>query len=574
MPLTADVLDKQFRPRFVPEDADFSDWSQVEPLYRALLDRPINTVSDLERWIEDWSELEAFISEGEARRYIDMTCHTDDPEKRQRYLKYCEEIVPKASEMAHQLKVRLLQLPQTTKLDPHRYTVLLRMIRNDVELFRTENIPLKVEEKRLATEYRTICGNMTVRFRDREHTLQQMARYFEEPDRSTRQEAWELVANRRFQEKDRFEKLFDQLLDVRKRIAQNAGFPNYLEYRFRELGRFDYGPEECIRFHQAVEKVVVPLVRELHEKRRELLGIASLRPWDTLVDPRQRPPLRPFETGTQLAEKAIRVFRRLDPRLGDLFEEIYRRGLLDLESRPGKAPGGYQYSLDASRLPFIFMNAAGLDRDVTTILHEAGHAFHALATREEPILAYRHAPIEFCEVASMGMELLASPFLDEFYNESDYPRRVRRHLEAIVHILPWIAQIDAFQHWIYTHPGHERRDRQQVWLTLDERFSPGIDWSGYEEIRASYWQRQLHLFEHPLYYIEYGIAQIGALGLWVRFRRDPEKALQDYLHALELGGSRPLPELFQAAGLPFDFSEKTLAPLIDEIRSELARLPD
>lgn len=572
MSLSADLLNKEFPRRFVPESMDLGDWSQIEPFFRELLERPITGVADLERWIEDWSELEACLSEEEARRYIEMTCHTDDEERRKRYIEYCEQIVPRATEKSHELKVRFLQLPQVEALNRERYGVLIRAIRNDVELFRQENIPLKVEEKRLATEYRTICGNMTVTFRGREHTLQQMARYLEEPDRSVRQEAWELVANRRFQEKERFNELFDSLLDVRGKIARNAGFDDYLAFRFRELGRFDYGPEECVQFHRAVERLVVPLVERLQKRRRELLDVPTLRPWDLLVDPHGRSPLRPFETGHELAEKAIRVFRRLDPALGALFEEIYRRGLLDLETRPGKAPGGYQYTLDASRLPFIFMNAAGLDRDVTTVLHEAGHAFHAIATREEPILMYRHAPIEFCEVASMAMELLATPYLDEFYKGDDYRRRVRRHLEGIVRILPWIAQIDAFQHWIYTHPGHSVPERESAWLSLDERFSPGIDWTGYEEIRASYWQRQLHLFEHPLYYIEYGIAQIGALGLWVRARRDLRQALRDYMNALQLGGSKPLPELFRAAGLPFEFSEKTLGPLVAEVEKELEQL--
>ncbi len=569
MALTPDALQKEFPPRFVRADDDFGNWDRIEPYYSSLAQRPINSVKQLEQWLEDWSELEAYISEEGARRYIEMTCHTDDETKRKRYLEFAERIEPAAKEAAHRLKSRYVTLSQRGQLPRPRYEVLDRLVQRDVELFREENIPLEVREEQLGTEYRHICGNMTVVYRGKEHTLQQMARYLEEPDRAVREEAWRLVAERRLQERERFDELFDQLLDLRHQIARNAGFDSYVQFRFKQLGRFDYTPEDCFRFHQAVEHAVLPLLRKLQEDRRRRLGVDRLRPWDLAVDPDGKPPLRPFETGAELAEKTVRVFRRLDPVLGEIFDAIRHRGLLDLESRKGKAPGGYQQTLNASRLPFIFMNAAGLDRDVTTLLHEAGHAFHTVACREDPILAYRHAPMEFCEVASMSMELLAEPMLDEFYGPEDLARRTRRHLEGIVSILAWIAQIDAFQHWLYTHPGHSHQQRVAAWLELDERFGPGIDWTGLEDVRRHYWQRQLHLFEHPFYYIEYGIAQIGALGLWRQAKEDASAALARYKQALELGGSRPLPELFAAAGLAFEFTEHALAPLMEQVEAAL-----
>jgi oligoendopeptidase F len=397
-----------------------------------------------------------------------------------------------------------------------------------------------------------------------------MARYQEEPDRTVRQAAWETVVTRRLEDRERLDVIFDDLLRIRQQIAHNAGCADYRDYAFRERERFDYTPDHCLRFHAAVEEVVLPVVRTLRARRRASLGVETLRPWDLAVDALGRPPLHPFDNVEGLLDGAEAIFRRLGDGFGEQFRFMRRRGLLDLESRRGKAPGGYQNTMQEQRVPFIFMNAVGLEGDVRTLLHEGGHAFHMLAARDETIVEYRHAPMEFCEVASMAMELLATPHLGVFYpNADDAKRAQREQYERVALIFPWIATIDAFQHWLYTHPGHSREERRKSWVEVFTRFSAGVDYVGYEDAVAALWQQQLHLFVAPFYYIEYGIAETGALQIWLRARADHAGALARYREALTLGGSRPLPELFEAAGARFDFSAETLRPLMRALAAEL-----
>lgn len=560
--------------RFVPADADLGVWERIAPLFDRLEARAAAcpAPADLEQWLLDWSELSAALDEESSRRYIAMTCHTDDPEAEQAYLHFVEHIEPQAKPRQFRLEKLYLEHPLRERLPRDRYEVFDRNVRVAVELFREENVPLETEEAKLGQQYQKLSGSLTVRFRGEEKTLIQMGRYLEEPDRALRQEAWELVARRRLQERDRFEFLFDSQIKLRQQIAQNAGFANYRDYAFRRLCRFDYSPADCEAFHRAVEAEVMPLLRELHARRREQLGLEALRPWDLSVDPLNRPPLRPFEQVEDMVRSAQRVFDRLDGGLAGGFARMRELNLLDLANRKGKAPGGYQSTLAEARLPFIFMNAVGLQRDVETMLHEAGHAFHTLAASDEPLHAYRQAPIEFCEVASMSMELLGNEFLDEFYPPADASRARRTHLEGIVTIFPWIATVDAFQHWIYTHPGHSREERKAAWLALCDRFGGDVDWRGQEDARAHLWHRQLHIFLHPFYYIEYGIAQLGALQVWANSRQDRIGALKAYKAGLSLGGSRPLPELFGAAGCRFEFNAGAFRPLVQLMRSELARL--
>jgi oligoendopeptidase F len=415
-------------------------------------------------------------------------------------------------------------------------------------------------------------GAMTVTYRGEERTLAQMAPFLEETDRGVRREAWELSAARRLQDRETLDDQFDRMMALRIEVAREAGFDNYVAYAVRYRERFDYGIGDAIRFHRAVEHVVVPLMREVHERHRVMMGVESVRPWDLAVDPLGRPPLHPFDDVERLAAGAEVIFREVDPELGAQFAFLRGLRLLDLANRKGKAPGGYQTTLEDERLPFIFMNAVGLDSDVRTLLHEGGHAFHTLAARGEPLSAYRESPLEFCEVASMSMELLGARRLESFYNDADADRSARKLLEGIVLILPWIATVDAFQHWIYTHPGHTRDERRAAWRSLLERFGGAVDWSGYEEARDHSWHRQLHIFLYPFYYIEYGIAQLGALQIWQRSLTDRAGAVADYKKALALGGSRPLPELFAAAGTRFDFGDELIASLMRTVRTELDKL--
>jgi oligoendopeptidase F len=559
---------------FVPQAVDLGDWTQIAPLFDQLEARAAKAGSpaELERWLLDWSELNAALDEEGSRRYIAMTCHTDNSEAEKAYLYFVEHVEPQVKPRQFALEKIYVAHPQRAKLPSRRFEVFDRDVKNHVELFRPENVPLETEEAKLCQQYQKLIGAQTVKFRGEEKTLVQMGRYLEEPDRSLRQEAWELVAQRRLQDADQCDELFDALIRLRSQIAKNAGFENYRDYAFRQKCRFDYTADDCMKFHHAIETEVMPAVREIQEERRKLLNLDKLRPWDLAVDPHNRAPLKPFAQVEEMVSRTQQIFNHLDGELAAGFREMHDKKLLDLDNRKGKAPGGYQSTLSEARLPFIFMNAIGVQRDVETILHEAGHAFHAQATRGEDLYAYRGAPIEFCEVASMAMELLGNEFLEEFYAGNEANRARKTHLEGIIGFFPWMAVVDAFQHWIYTHPGHTRAEREAAYLQLMDRFGGNVDWSGWEAMRAHSWHRQLHIFIHPFYYVEYGIAQLGALQVWANSRRDKAKALADYKRALALGGSRPLPELFHAAGCSFQFDAATIKPLIELAGSELKKL--
>lgn len=563
-----------------PADLDATRWEQVEPHYRELIGRELHCKNCLTRLILDRSELDAIVSEAGSNLYINMSCHTDDQAANQAYLDFVENVQPKLREVAFELDRKIAGSQHAKDLDPQRYQVYLRDLKLAVSLFRPENIPLETELAKLDQEYSQICGAMTVQFRGEERTLPQMARFNEEPDRATREAAWRGVAERRLKDAEAIDTIYEKMIEIRGQIARNAGFSNFRDYAHTSKRRFDYTPETCHEFARGVEQVCVPIQRKLTAERSKLMGVSPLRPWDGQVDPKGRPALRPFEGADQLLDRTNRVFRRMDASLAEMFEYLQEgghgtsRSCLDLESRRGKAPGGYQTMRDRVRKPFIFMNAAGMQRDVETIVHEAGHAFHSLLCRNDPLVAYRsEIALEFCEVASMSMELTAHPFLDEYYGPAEADRARRTHLESIVSSLCSIAMVDQFQHWVYTTPGHTRAQRHQKWAELVQRFGPGFDWSGLETYLLTGWHRILHLFGTPFYYIEYGIAQLGALGVWRNYRSDAKRAIDQYKAGLALGGSRPLPELFRAAGIEFDFGPKTIQRLMDGVESDLARMP-
>ena len=560
--------------RFIPATLDATQWSQLEPLYQKLLDRTLKCANCLEGLILDRSELDAAAAEAEANLYIAMTCHTDDADIKARFLKFVEEVDPNLKRVGFDLDRKIVESPHASALDQARYGTLLRSLKQEVKLFRAENVPLQTEVTKLDQQYSEINGAMTVQFDGTERTLPQMARFLEETDRARREASWRVVAERRLQDVTRIDAIYDEMLQLRAKMAANAGYPNFRDFQHDRLQRFDYTPAHCAAFHEAVEKTCVPLARRMQERRAKALGLTALRPWDLKVDVKGRSPLRPFEGADQMVERTSKVYHRMDSELAQMFDSMRGGGCLDLDSRKGKAPGGYQYQRQLSRVPFIFMNAAGMHRDLTTMVHEAGHAFHSLLSKDDPILAYRGSPMEFAEVASMSQELLTLPYLEEFFSTADAERARRELLEGVISMLPWIAQIDAFQHWVYLNPGHSSAERTKAWLDLDARFGGSLDWSGIEASRAHMWQRQLHLFGMPFYYIEYGIAQLGSLQLWLASKKSEKDALAAYKRALTLGGSKPLPELFAAAGLRFDFGPATVQSLMDAVGAELDRLPD
>jgi len=559
--------------RWLPDEATFKTWEEIEPWYRSLLTRSIHSPADLESWLNDLGELNGAVSQEGVERYVAMTCQTDDPEREAKHLAFVRDIEPKLKPIQDQIRGKYLDSPHRQGLPAERYRVFDRAQENRRALYRAANIARETELAELDQQYQKIVGAMTIHFQGVERTPSQMAPFLEETDRALRQSAWEPVAARRLVDRDALDELFDRMITLRQAIAHEAGFPSFTEYAYRLRERFDYGVAEATAFQDAIAKVVVPLARQIQEDRRKALGVEALRPWDLAVDPLGRAPLRPFAEVDRLAEGSEAIFRDVAPELGAQFAYMRQNGLLDLANRKGKAPGGYQTTLEADRLPFIFMNAVGVDGDVRTMLHEGGHAFHALASRGEPLSAYRDSPIEFCEVASMAMELLGARNLSLFYTDADADRSYRQLLEGIVTILPWIATVDAFQHWVYAHPAHSRAERRDAWTALLDRFGGNVDWSGYEDARAAGWHRQLHIFLYPFYYIEYGIAQLGALQVWLNSLTDKAEAVNRYRQALSIGGARPLPELFEAAGAKFAFDEASLQPLMDAIGRELTKLP-
>lgn len=572
MNYSADI--KKLPRHFLPKDFQVNKWETLEPYFKDLDERTISSIADLEQWMKEASELEAAISEEVCWRQIRMTCDTENKALEESFNYFMMEIQPKIQLWADKLNKKLMASPFTKDLDPKKYFTYLRNVKKSIDLFRDANIPLQAEISVMQQQYGMIAGKMTVEIKGEEYTLQQAAKFLEDPDRNLREEVYRKISERRLQDKNELNNLFSALLKKRQQVAINAGFQTYTDYRFIELGRFDYTKEDCYQFHEAVKLHVMPLVDQLYEAKRKKLGLDSLRPWDIEAEPLGVQPLHPFKTGEELTNKTIACFDELDPFFGDCIRKMKAMGHLDLESRKGKAPGGYNCPLAESGAPFIFMNAAGQLDDVTTMVHEGGHAVHSFLAHELELNGFKEYPTEIAEVASMAMELFSMDKWNVFFeNKEELKRAKEQQLERVITIFPWIATIDKFQHWIYQHPDHSEQERNEQWLTiLNEFSSPVVDVSGLDEYRLYSWQRQLHLFEVPFYYIEYGIAQLGAIGLWQQFKKDTVTALGNYTNALSKGGMATLPELFKAAGLSFDFSPGYIKDLMLFVKKETDNL--
>ena len=560
------------------DDFNATSWNDLEPVTTNLLERPIEDADDLESLFKDISDMAEHVSEAGAKLYIGMTCDTENEEKQSAFMSFVENIRPKMSEVSNKIDLKIASLDFLESL-PERYDLILRSMQNSIEIFREENIPLSVECTRLSTEYQKITGAMTVEFDGMERTMPQMRKFLESNDRDIRRLAWTKIRERRMIDSERISEIMDDLVRIRHTIAINSGFENYVDYAFRSMERFDYTPKDCLAFHEAVEIHCMPLIHRMNEERRNGFGYDELMPWDVneksgdSPDIFGRPPLQPFEEVDDLVSITSKVFYSLSPELGEMFNRLIEGEVLDLDSRKGKAPGGYQYNLEKTGLPFIFMNASGQQGDVETMIHEAGHAFHTMYCSHHDLIQDRNYPIEFAEVASMSMELLTQPYWDEFYDSKETTDRARKmHLEAIIGLLTWICRIDAFQHWMYSNPNHTREERSEAWLDLRAKYGPGTNWNGFEEDEALFWQTQGHLFGAPFYYIEYGIAQLGALQIWMTHLEDPEKALNDYANAMKLGNTRTLPHLFESADIELSFDERHIGNLISSVRNSLSEL--
>lgn len=569
MPVSADI---QKLPRqYLPADFVVKDWPTLEPYFVELLERPLNNKSDLEQWLKNLSELEAVVNEDACWRQIRMTCDTENKTLEEAFNFFMLEIQPRLQPYADKLNRKLVDCPFAAELDHDKYFTFIRNVRKNIDLFREANIPLQAELNVEAQKFGTIAGKMTVEVNGQEYTLQQATKFLEDPNRQLREEVYRKIATRRLQDKEALDKLYSDLLAKRNQVALNAGFANFRDYRFMELGRFDYSKDDCFQFHEAVKLHVMPLVDQIYKIKKEKLGLDSLRPWDLEAEPAGIEPLRPFANGEELIKKTIDCFGQLNPFFADCLRKMKEMGHLDLESRKGKAPGGYNCPLAESGAPFIFMNAAGQFDDVTTMVHEGGHAVHSFLTHGLELHGFKEYPTEIAEVASMSMELFSMDYWHSYFKtEEELKRAKAQQLERVITIFPWIATIDKFQHWAYEHPGHSLEERAAAWESIQREFtSVALDLSGLDEIRRYTWQRQLHLFEVPFYYIEYGIAQLGAIGLWQQYKQDKSGAIANYINALSLGGMRTLPELFEAAGLKFDFSPAYISGLMQFVKREL-----
>ena len=574
-PSAASATDTQRPPRhYVPEDFQVTDWAALETYFQELAARPVASADALERWLLDRSELEAVLSEDLAWRYIRMTCATQDAGHSEAFQYFVNEIEPRVAPYDHALNEKMLASPYLGGLDQARYGVFLRSVRRASEIYRAENIPLKTEISTKQQQYAATAGAMTVTLDGEELTLPQAADRLKSPDRAVRETAWRAVQQRRLHDAKGLDALFTELVTLRHQVALNAGFENFRDYMFAALGRFDYTVQDCFNFHCAIRETVVPLIDDLDLERRQDLNQPALRPWDLDVDPSGQPPLRPFATGAELLEKTIAVFQALDPYLGDCLRTMRQMGQLDLESRKGKAPGGYNYPLDETGVPFIFMNATNSLRDVVTMLHEGGHAVHSFLTRHLALGADKHPPSEVAELASMSMELISMDHWDVFFeNPADLRRAKKTHLESVLETFPWVATIDKFQHWVYEHPAHTETERHQRWMEIFDEFNQRtVDWRGLEGIKPYLWQKQLHLYEVPFYYIEYAMAQLGAIAVWRHYRQNPAEGLAAYKRALALGYTAPIGQIYAAAGIRFDFSTDYLRTLADFVREEMAAL--
>ena len=560
---------------FSYEAIQLNTWDQLLPWFDDLACRVISSKEDLIRWLDDRSILEGSAQEELGWKYIRQSCDTTDEAKQLDLENYVKEIEPRLQEYNDVLNRKLLDSPFTQDLNGD-YQIYLRGIRQEVALFRQENIPLQTELQLLSNEYGRITGSMSVAIDGKEYTFQKAANFLKSENRQLRQEVYVKINQRRRQDQAILDELFDKMLVLRNQIALNAGFSNFRDYMFAELGRFDYSPENCVEFHESIEKHILPLVDAFDQARKEGLGYEQLYPWDSEVDVAGKAPLKPFEDSQELIQKTIACFTKIRSNYGDVIRRMDERGHLDLDSRIGKAPGGYNYPLYKSSLPFIFMHATGSLRDMITMMHEGGHALHSWLSKDLRINAFKHTPSEIAEVASMAMELLSMEHWDVFFQDADELKRAKLYqLEKILSILPWIACVDAFQHWIYTNQGHSQEQRNEAWLRISRRFAGKVvDRGLYPEFETHSWHRQLHIFEVPFYYIEYGIAQLGAIGIWRNAMSDRETTLDNYEKALAEGNMYSLPDLYQHAGIQFDFSSGYIAELAKDVSNMISSLRD
>jgi oligoendopeptidase F len=555
----------------LPANYTLNNWTDLKPFYEQLLATNINSLQELEEWMLKRSELESFISEDLGKRYIAMTCDTADQKASEAYSFFVEHIQPEIAPYSNLLDKKLIECPYTQALDKDLYNIYLRAVKMSIEIYREENIPLFTELNNLAQQFSTVSGSMSVMIDGKEMTLPQAVKLLQLNDRNKRKEVYETVANRRAEARVELDAIMDNMIKLRHHVAVNAGYANFRDYMFDALGRFDYKPEDCFNFHESVKKYIVPILDELDLQRKKQLGVDNLKPYDFEVDPTGLDALKPFANASELVGKTRKIFGTLDPYFETCLTTMDNMKLLDLESRKGKAPGGYLYPLPLTGVPFIFMNAVGSLRDLVTMVHEGGHAIHSFLSKDLKLNDFKNVPSEVAELASMSMELISMQHWQEFFNnEADFERARMEQLDDVLRTLPWVAAIDKFQHWMYCNPAHTADERKQAWLKIYAEFGgEHTDWTGYEENKAYMWHKQLHLFEVPFYYIEYGFAQLGAIAIWRNYLQNGHQAIEQYKNALSLGYTKSIGDIYQTAGIKFDFSETWISELSGFVKTQM-----
>jgi oligoendopeptidase F len=559
--------------KFVPEDLIIDSWDKIKSLFDNLVERKISSGKELEKWMLDRSELEAVLEEDMAWRYIKMNIDTTDKALGERFSFWIKEISPNTAPYSQKLNLKLVNCPYLKELDQEKYRIYLRSVNKQIDIFREENIPLFTIMEEKQQEYGAISAKMSIEVDGEKLTMQKASLLLKSNDRNKREEIYNKIVSRRKEDEQTLDNLFDELIELRQKIAKNAGFSNYRDYMFAAMGRFDYNPEDCFNFHNAIEKEIVPIISTFENSRKEKLGYTNYKPWDISVDVDGLSPLKPFDGGSELTDLSIECFNRLRPYFGECLSTMKEMKHLDLESKDGKAPGGFMYPLYEIGVPFIYMNAVGSQRDVVTMVHEGGHAVHSFLSRDLAMTEFKSTPSEVAELASMSMELLSMDHWDVFYSDDNELKRSKlEQLEKALETLPWVAAIDKFQHWIYTTE-HTAKERKEQWLKINSKLgNQVINWEGQENALAILWQKQLHLYEVPFYYIEYGMAQLGAIAMWRSYKELGEQGLDNYMNALKLGYTKTIGEIYEKAGIKFDFSASYVKELADFIKEELEKL--
>ena len=557
---------------FLPDDFELKSWEQLAPFYANLLEREFENLNDLKQFLKDRSEVESYLEENFAWRYIATNCDTEDESKKAKFMFFVEEIQPQISPLSDKLNKKVVQSRFVKEL-PQNYKIYQRELTAQIEIFREENIEIYTEIEKKAQEFGEIASKMEIEHEGKRITLQQAGKLLESPEREVRESVYRKMAARRLQEKEGLDTLLTDLIKLRDKVGKNADFKNFRDYKFVALNRFDYTAQDCEAFHDSVQKTVLPVIKAFQEERRKALTLEVLKPWDLGVDVSGKE-LKPFKTSTELVEKTITGFAKLDPKFGEYLEIMRNMNHFDLDSRSGKAPGGFNYPLYEIGVPFIFMNAVGSQRDLETMVHEGGHAIHSFLTRDLEIADLKSTPSEVAELASQAMELISMDFWDLFYDsEEDLKIAKKGKLEDVIAVLPWVCMVDKFQHWLYVNPTHFAKEREDYWVSVWKEFSTGmVDFTGFEDVTKNRWQNQLHIFEVPFYYIEYAFSQLGSIALWKNYLENPEKGLAQYKDFMKLGNTKSIPEIYKAAGIDFNFSQEYIQELMDFVLEEYNKI--